>query len=180
MTTYFNNGVSVARRVIVPKIDVAGIPVIETSGYVETTDEATPTVDYGINPCIWRALPNHTVVLWKVRHPVSTAGATLPVNVVVPMANRNSTVVSENSNVGTTKIPVIDNKSTQVLGHDVTVPQGTAAPAPQIQAGYTTEHFVYIDKCCGIFRLMGVTAINSPAEAAVPNQSASASSAKSK
>lgn len=31
MTTYFNNGVSVARRVIVPKIDVAGIPVIETS-----------------------------------------------------------------------------------------------------------------------------------------------------
>lgn len=180
MTTYFNNGVSVARRVIVPKIDVAGIPVIETSGYVETTDEATPTVNYGINPCIWRALPNRTVVLWKVRHLVSTAGATLPVNVVVPMANRNSTVVSENSNVGTTKIPVIDNKSTQVLGYDVTVPQGTAAPAPQIQAGYTTEHFVYIDKCCGIFRLMGVTAINSPAEAAVPNQSASASSAKSK
>ena len=96
------------------------------------------------------------------------------------MANRNSTVVSENSNVGTTKIPVIDNKSTQVLGHDVTVPQGTAAPAPQIQAGYTTEHFVYIDKCCGIFRLMGVTAINSPAEATAATQSASASSAKSK
>lgn len=80
----------------------------------------------------------------------------------------------------TTKIPVIDNKSTQVQGHDVTVPQGTAAPAPQVQAGYTTEHWVYIDKCCGIFRLMGVTAINSPAGATAATQSASASSAKSK
>lgn len=146
------NGVPVVRRIVVPKIDLNGIPVIETTGYVETTNDVA-TVDYGINPCIWRALPTRGVVVWKVRHPVTATGATLP---------------------------VIDNKSTQVLGHDVTVPSGTAAPAPQVQAGYTTEHWVYIDKCCGIFRLMGVTAINSPAEAAAPAENVQVASANKK
>lgn len=178
MTTYVN-GVSVIRRVAVPKIDLNGIPVIETTGYVETTD-VNQTVDYGINPCIWNALPNQAVIVWKVRHPVTTTGATLPVNVVIPTTTRNSTVTTENSTLGTTKIPVIDNKSTQVLGHDVTVPSGTAAPAPQVQAGYFTEHIVYINKCCGVFRLMGVTAINSPAEAATPAENAQAASANKK
>lgn len=178
MTT-FVNGVPVIRRVAVPKVDLNGIPVIETTGYVETTDDVS-TVDYGINPCIWNALPSRGVVIWKVRHPVTTAGATLPVNVVIPTTTRNSTVIGENSTLGTTKIPVIDNKSTQVLGHDVTVPSGTAAPTPQIQVGYTTEHWVYMDKCCGIFRLMGVTAINSPASGGAPAENAQAVLNKSK
>lgn len=173
------NGVPVIRRVAVPKVDLNGIPVIETTGYIETTD-VNQTVDYGINPCIWNALPTRSVVLWKVRHPVTTAGATLPVNVVIPTTTRNSTVTTENSTLGTNKIPVIDNKSTQVLGHDVTVPSGTASPAPQVQSGYTTEHWVYIDKCCGIFRLMGVTAINSPAEAAAPAEDVQPASASRK
>jgi hypothetical protein len=171
-------GVPAYRRVVVPRIDNNSIPVIESTGYVETTEDVA-SVDYGINPCIWKALPNQAVIVWKVRHPVTTTGATLPVNVVIPAANRNSTVVSDTTNIGATKIPVIDNKSTQVLGHDVTVPSGTAAPAPQVQAGYFTEHIVYINKCCGIFRLMGITAINSPAAAAVPNeQQPAAASAK--
>jgi hypothetical protein len=45
------NGVPVVRRVVVPKIDLNGIPVIETTGYVETAEDIS-TVDYGINPCI--------------------------------------------------------------------------------------------------------------------------------
>lgn len=173
------NGVPVVRRVVVPKIDLNGIPVIETTGYVETAEDIS-TVDYGINPCIWRALPTRGVVVWKVRHPVTATGATLPVNVVIPTSTGNSTVTSDNSSLGTRKIPVIDNKSTQVLGHDVTVPSGTVAPSPQVQASYTTEHWVYIDKCCGIFRLMGVTAINSPAEAAAPAENAQVASSSKK
>ena len=88
------NGVPVVRRIVVPKIDLNGIPVIETTGYVETTNDVA-TVDYGINPCIWRALPTRGVVVWKVRHPVTTTGATLPVNVVIPTSTSNSTVISD-------------------------------------------------------------------------------------
>lgn len=177
MATNFINGVPVVRRVALPKIDINGIPVIETSGYVEGMG-ANATVDYGINACVWRALPSRGVIVWKVRHPVTTTGATLPVTIVIPMSGNSSTVISDNANVGTKKIPVIDNKSTQVLGHDVTVPQGTAAPSPQVQAGYTTEHWVYVDKCCGIFRLMGVTAINSPAASGTPAESATSKTSK--
>lgn len=174
MTTFIN-GYPYVRRVIVPRIDNNSIPIIETSGIIEGTDE-NAEVTFGINPCVWRALPNVSVVVWKVKHPVSPVGAELPVSIVIPSSNRGTTVASENSMLGTTKIPVIDNKSTQVLGHDVNVPSGTAAPSGQIQAGYSTEHWAFINKCCGIFRLMGVTAINSPAEAPAPAENVQAAS----
>lgn len=156
------------RRTIVPRLDTRGVPVLETTGIVENVEQAEDTVDYGINPCVWRALPCRTIALWKVRHPVSDNGASLPVTVVIPASNRGTTVTSAGSTTGTAKLAVVDNKSTQVEGRDVTVPTGSGSSSP-VQTSYTTEHWVYIDKAAGIFRLLGVTAQNSPARAASGN-----------
>lgn len=142
-------------------LDNRGIYELCTTGIVENTTAENNTVDYGINPCIWRSLPNEFVAVWKVRHPVTTTGADLPVTVVVPTGNSSSTVNSSNSNSSVNKIPVVDNKSTQATGKDVNVPAGTGDATQQ---GYTTEHWIYVNKCAGTFRLMGVTA----QEAATP------------
>lgn len=112
MTTFIN-GVPVIRRVVIPRIDNNSIPVIETTGYVE--DE---TVNWGLNPCVYRALPNRVIVLWKVRHPATAAGATLPAAIVVPAVNSGSTVVTDSNTIGTKRLPLIDNKSAQVVGGD--------------------------------------------------------------
>lgn len=143
-------------------IDNRGVYLLCTTGIVETQESSTgeDSVDYGINPVIWRQLPNECVVVWKVRHPVSQNGASLPVNVVIPSGYGTTTVTSSGSTTGTTKIPVVDNKSTKVEGRDVTVPTGSGS---EEQTTNTTEHWVYINKCSGTFRLMGVTAQNSPA-----------------
>lgn len=150
-----------ARRPRIPTVDQRGIPEVCTTGIIENL-ETEESVDYGINPCVWKALPNQSLILWKVRHPVSQNGASLPVNVVIPSGNGSTTVQSNNSSAGTTKVPVVDNKSTKVQGGDVTVPTGSGTEA---QTSYTTEHIVYIDKCAGIFRLLGVKATAAP----VPN-----------
>lgn len=139
----------------VPTLDNRGIYEICTTGIIENTNADVNTVDYGINPHLWRALPNEFVAVWKVRHPVTTTGTDLPVNVVVPTGNSSSTVSSSNSSSSTTKVPVVDNKSTQATGKDVNVPVGSGTEAQQ---GYTTEHWIYVNKCAGTFRLMGVTA----------------------
>lgn len=135
----------------IPTLDNRGIYEVCTTGLLETAGE---TADYGINPCIWRQLPNQCVIVWKVKHPTTAAGAELPVTVVIPTTG-SSTVnsSSSSSNAGGIKVPVIDNKGTQTVGSDVTNNQ-------------PTEHWVYIDKCSGIFRLMGVQAAAAPAPTA--------------
>lgn len=171
-------GFPTPRRAGIPTVDPRGIPEVCTTGIVENTESEDATIDYGINPRIWRALPNQTLILWKVRHPVSQNGASLPVTVVIPTGSSSSTVTSPNSMTGTTKVKVVDNKSTQVEGRDVTVPTGSGS---EEQQGYTTEHIVYVDKCAGIFRLLGVTAQNAPAPSASgSNTPAESSSVKSK
>lgn len=184
MFPFYNNpfppfgpfGVVPPRRTNVPRLDTRGIPELCTTGIVENTENEDDTVDYGINPKVWKALPNQTVVLWKVRHPVSQNGASSPVTVVIPTGSSSSTVTSPNNSAGTTKVKVVDNKSTQVEGRDVTVPTGNG---DENQQGYTTEHIVYIDKCAGIFRMLGVTAQNSPARAASGSNTPAESAAKS-
>lgn len=175
---------SVVRRrgVRVPTLDQRGVYELCTTGMIENTALEVNTVDYGVNPCIWRALPNECVVVWKVRHPVSQAGADLPVTVVIPSGSGSSTVTSSSANGSSTgkKIPVVDNKSTQAQGHDVTVPVGNTPTGDQVQAGYTTEHWVYINKCNDTFRLMGVTATNSPAVTPVPTDTPAQASAVAK
>lgn len=168
---------AMARRNTIPRLDPRGIPELCTTGLIENTESEEATVDYGINPQIWRRLPNQTLVLWKVRHPVSQNGASLPVNVVIPTSSSSSTVTSPNTTAGTTKVKVVDNKSTQVEGRDVTVPSGSGS---EEQQGYTTEHIVYIDKCQGIFRMLGVTAQNSPARAASGSNTPAESSVAAK
>lgn len=158
---------------VLPRIDRFGIFELSSTGLVENL-ESEETADYGVNPCAWHALPNRSIVLWKVRHPVSQNGASLPVTVVIPSGGRSTL----SNATGTAKVPVIDNKGTQVEGRDVTVPTGSGGGGEQQQLGNTTEHLVYIDKCAGIFRMLGVTAQNSPARSAAPTTpTASASKA---
>lgn len=157
---------SARRRTPYSLIDRSGIPIVCTTGLSEGTSD-TQTADYGINPCVWRALPNQTTILWKVNHPISNTGSSLPVTVVVPTAKSASTVPTNGSSSGVSKIPVVDNKSTQVVGSDVTVATGSGCASTQ--QSYTTEHIVYIDKCAGIFRLLGVQAASSPSQANTVN-----------
>lgn len=142
-------------------LDNRGIYTLSSTGIVEHLVDET-YIDYGINPCQWRELPSECVLLWKVKHPVTAAASEFPVNIVVPHSLNSTTVVSENATQGSIKLPVVDNKSTQVVGGDVTVPAGTAPNEP-VQTSYTTEHWVYINKCNGTFRLLGVKSKNSPA-----------------
>lgn len=139
-------------------LDNRGIYELCTTGVVENTADEY-SVDYGVNPCVWRSLPNEFVAIWKVKHPATTNGADLPANVVVPTYNLSSTVNSSNSNSSVNKIPVLDNKSTRTTGKDINVPVGSGNEAQQ---SYTTEHWIYVNKCTGTFRLMGVTAQEAP------------------
>ena len=138
----------------VPRLDIGGIYTLATTGKASAEAE---TVDYGFNPCAWRALPNEGILLWKVRHPVTEAESGYAVNVVVPTSgSARSTVTSPN---GTAKVPVVDNKGTQTVGSDIT---------NQTAAGETsayTEHLVYFNKCAGIFRLLGVKSTAGTAQA---------------
>ena len=147
-----------------PRLDQFGIFELSSTGLVENLENET-TADYGVNPCAWHALPVRSIILWKVRHPVSQNGASLPVTVVIPSGGRSTL----SNATGTAKVPVIDNKGTQVEGRDVTVPTGSGGGGEQQQLGNTTEHLVYVDKAAGIFRMLGVTAQNSPARAAEQN-----------
>lgn len=152
----------IVRRCPIRQLDQRGIYEICTTGIVENL-ESESTVDYGISRREWNALPCECVMVWKVRQPVSQNGANLPVTVVIPSGASDSTVAGS---LNGSKIPVVDNKGTQVQGRDVTVPTGSGSSSEQQQVGNTTEHWVYINKSSGIFRLMGVTAQNSYARAA--------------
>lgn len=146
----------VRRRLPYQVIDNAGIPVVCTTGINEDIDGDTG-VTYGINPCVWKALPCQCQIIWKVRHPISSNSTSAPVSIAIPSGNSSSTVNSSNSNGATTKVPIVDKKGTQVTGSDVTNPidgeSGTNSFA---------DHIVYIDKAAGVFRMLGVESQNSP------------------
>lgn len=71
--------VVVPRGTFVPRLDIGGIFTLTTTGKASAETE---TVDYGFNPCAWRALPEEGILLWKVRHPVTTEESAYAVNVV--------------------------------------------------------------------------------------------------
>lgn len=161
--------VVVPQGTFVPRLDIGGIFTLTTTGKASTETE---TVDYGFNPCAWRALPEEGILLWKVRHPVTTEESAYAVNVVVPTSgSARSTVISPNTITGTTKVPVVDNKGTQTIGSDITNPTAGG------EANAYTEHLVYFNKCAGTFRLLGVKSTTSTAEA---NSDAAPAAAKSK
>lgn len=171
-------GPAIRRRPRVPLLDRQGIFEICTTGIVEgAAGDAAATVDYGVNPCVWNALPCECVAVWKVRHSATAAGAALPATIVIP--GQGNSTVADNSSSSTKKIPVADNKGTQVSGGDVSTTAG-AAPIAGRQQTYTTEHWVYINKSNGTFRLMGVTAATPAAAAAVSDAPVQAAVSRAK
>ena len=62
------------------RVDIGGIYELRTNAQQVT--EAS--VDFGINPNCYNALPCESVVLLKIHQGVPTASAALPVTVVVP------------------------------------------------------------------------------------------------
>ena len=123
----------------IPRIDIGGIYKLSTNA-VALSDDAT-TVDYGINPCIYKRLPNESIVLLTIHADVPAGGEALPVTVVVPNQG-TSTVSTGSSTTGTSKINVVDSQGTNVTGANV---QGN------------TERLVYINKCTGVFRFVEFT-----------------------
>lgn len=161
--------VVVPQGALVPRVDIGGIYTLTTTGKASTEAE---TIDYGFNPCAWRILPNEGILLWKVRHPVTTEESAYAVNVVIPTSgSTRSTVTSPNTLTGTAKVPVVDNKGTQTIGSDITNPTAGG------DASAYTEHLVYFNKCAGTFRLLGV---ESTAGTAAANNDAAPAAAKSK
>lgn len=152
------NSVIAIPTVRVPRLDCGGIPFLTTTGMVE--DSENETLDYGISPCLWNRLPNEGIILLKVRHVVSSNGESLLASLVVPSSPASTTVTSPNTATGTTKVPILDNKGTQVEGGDITNPADG-----ETGTNNTTEHLAYYNKSAGIFRLLGVKAQNSPRSA---------------
>ena len=135
-----NAGFGIGNNVNLQRIDISGIYVLSTNA-VQLTDE---TVDYGINPCCYNALPCESIVLLKVHADVPAGGEALPVTIVLPTAGRTTldATTAAGTASGTTKPPVVDSQGTQIVGEDI--------------AG-TTERLAYINKRTGIIRFLEFT-----------------------
>ena len=102
-------------RTCVPRVDVNGIYVLSTTGKVVTTPTGEESqIDFGLNPFEWCALPEIGVLIWRVRHPVTTTEATYPVTVVIPNGYA-TTVPSQDTQIGTNRIPVVDHHNVQSI-----------------------------------------------------------------
>lgn len=135
----FNPFITIGQRNQIKRIDVGGIYELKTNAQ-QVTDAS---VDYGINPCYYNALPCECIVLLKIHQGVAAASAALPVTIVTP--NSGSTTVNGTANTsgtasGTTKVPVVDHAGNAVTGASVSE---------------TTEALAYINKKSGIIRLLG-------------------------
>ena len=120
----FNPFIPIGQRNQIKRIDVGGIYELKTNAQ-QVTDAS---VDYGINPCYYNALPCECIVLLKIHQGVAAGSATLPVTIVTP--NSGSTTVN-----GT-----VDHV-------------GKAVPGASVSE--TTEALAYINKKSGIIRLLG-------------------------
>lgn len=146
-----------SRRRQVKRLDIFELP---TTGVNATAT----TVDFGINPCVYRALPCECYVTFKVRQAVPVAGAALPVNVVTPTSSRStvSDIPSGATGSGSQRTPIVDHKNTQVIGSDIVAP---------------TERLAYLNKAEGIIRFVEFASGNTaaptggvtPTEASVKN-----------
>lgn len=128
------------------RIDVNGIYELSTNA-VQLTEAS---VDYGINPCCYNALPCESIILLKVHADVPAGGEALPVYVITPNMGQ-TTLATTGATTGTSKIPVVDSNNTPVTGTDVTG---------------TTERLAYLNKRTGVIRFLEFTA-STPAPANV-------------
>lgn len=127
----------VRRRNPIKRVDIGGIYELKTNA-LQVTNES---VDFGINPRCYKALPCESIVLLKIHQGVPTAGATLPVNIVVPHngATTISTTSGTTTTAGTTKSSVVDHTGSAVTGAGLSS---------------TTEALAYINKKSGTIRLL--------------------------
>lgn len=97
----FNPFFPIGQRNQIRRIDIGGIYELKTNAQQVT--EAS--VDYGINPCYYNALPCECIVLLKIHQGVAAASATLPVTVVTPSGSTtiNGTAGSTGTTSGTKK-----------------------------------------------------------------------------
>lgn len=117
------------------------------------------SVDYGINPCLYKELPCECYITLRIRQAVPAGGAGLPVTVVTPAGSSKSTVSTPGATTGTKKTPVIDHNNTQVVGSDVSE---------------FTDALALLDKNLGIIKFVNfvsggaaVSGGNTPAAASV-------------
>lgn len=80
----FNPFIPIGQRNQIKRIDVGGIYELKTNAQ-QVTDAS---VDYGINPCYYNALPCECIVLLKIHQGVAAASAALPVTIVTPIVGR--------------------------------------------------------------------------------------------
>ena len=123
----------------IPRIDVGGIYKLSTNA-VALTDT---TVDYGINPCLYRQLPCESLVVLTIHADAPAGGEDFPITVAIPS---DSTTIGSTSTTGTaattTKVNVVDSQGNNVTGSNVS-------------GGI--ERLVYINKRTGIIRFMEFT-----------------------
>lgn len=137
------------------RLDTGGIYELCTNA-VQLSEES---VDFGINPCQYNALPAESLILLKIRNSVPDGADGAPVTVVTPSSGQ-STVSGSSAGSGVTKTPLVDHNGTQVTGSDITNP---------------TEVWAYLNKCTGTLRILSYAAAPTPvASAAVAAQEAAA------
>lgn len=139
----FNPFIPIGQRNQIKRIDVGGIYELKTNAQ-QVTDAS---VDYGINPCYYNALPCECIVLLKIHQGVAAASATLPVTIVTP--NSGSTTVNGTANTsgtasGTTKVPVVDHAGNTVTGASVSE---------------TTEALAYINRRAVLSDCLGFSSL---------------------
>ncbi len=125
----------ISTRTNIPRIDVGGIYKLSTNAVALSET----TVDYGINPCLYRQLPCESLVVLTIHADVPVGGEALPVTISVP--NGNSTLQSA-STTGTSKVNIVDSQGSNVTGANISG---------------NTERLVYINKRTGIIRFMEFT-----------------------
>lgn len=133
----------------IARLDTGGIFELCTNA-VQLTEES---VDFGINPCQYNALPAESLVLLKVRNTVPAGGENLPAMVVTPSSGQ-STVSGSSTTAGTNKTPIVDHTGTQVTGANLVNP---------------TEMWAYLNKCTGTLRILSYTATAAPSANASGN-----------
>lgn len=100
------------------------------------------TVDFGIDRCIYCALPNEGYLNLVFNHNVPAGGEALPITIVVPNSTNstNTNNPAGTTSNGETKIGVIDHNSDPVVGADI--------------EDETREVLAYYNKRTGIIRFV--------------------------
>lgn len=110
-----------------------GVYVISTNGFIDNGTNAL----FGVDPRVWRNLPNEGIGLLKVRQTIPATANGLVVAIAVPTCG-TVTTASDGSNT-VSSIPV-----TNVINQTYTGSEFAT----------NTERLVYFNKCTGVIRTM--------------------------